>query len=171
MPLTFTSLINGSEMFPSVLTTTVWETSGSFHTLTRITSESPTIYPRGTSTAGLASAGLGMSADLAVSEVAGSGDLRSAACVCAIRLQAQAIEKISAIRTICFLNENIISSGFSVKIRFSSPTGENCSSLLGTFAQENYLDRLKNDGHVEGDGKVLDIKEVEFQLSLGVFHG
>src|ERR1051325_320832 len=103
-------------MFPSVLTTAVWETSGSFQTLTRITSESPTIYPGGTSTAGLASAVLAGSAVLAVSagfaasEAAASGDLRSAACVCDISVPAPAIQQITTIRTICFFHENILRS-------------------------------------------------------------
>src|SRR3954468_11185970 len=125
MPLTFTSLINGSEMFPSVRTTTVWETSGSFQTFTRITSESPTTYPDGTTSAGLeVSADLGMSTGLAVSEAAGSGDLRLAACVCDIRLPAQAIQQITTIRTICFLNENILCSDSSVKSALAADGGK-----------------------------------------------
>src|ERR1041385_6105255 len=129
MPLTFTSLINGSEMFPSVLTTAVWETSGSFQTLTRITSESPTIYPGGTSTGGLASVVLAesavfaVSAGFAASEAAGSGDLRLASCVCDIRVPAPASQQITTRKTICFLNENMLRSDFSVKVRFHSRRG------------------------------------------------
>src|SRR5262249_2297889 len=57
IPLTLTSLIRGSEIFPSVRTTTVCERSGSFHTLMCRVSDSPTTYPDGSGTAGATTSG------------------------------------------------------------------------------------------------------------------
>src|SRR5262249_27792029 len=120
IPLTLTSLINGREMLPSVRTTTVWETSGSFQTLTWMTSESPTIYPDGTATAGFGtSAGFAASAGFAPSELAGPEVFRVALCVWAARLLRPAIQQRTTILIISFLYENIYLLPLSVTVRRS----------------------------------------------------
>src|SRR5579862_2058829 len=43
--------------------------------------------------------------------------------------------------------------------------------LFRALSQENDLDRFKNDGHIQGYRKVLDVKEVKLKLPLCVFHG
>src|SRR5215469_6622842 len=119
MPATLTSLIKGSEMLPSVRTTTVCETSGSFQTVTRSTSDSPTMYSEGTTSGSLVSAGLSASAGLVASTglvesaalvvsaafvlSAASGDFRSALWVWASNPAAPKAEQNTTILTITFL--------------------------------------------------------------------
>ena len=114
MPLTLTSLISGREIFPSVRTTTVCESSGSFQTLMCSTSDSPTTYPGGTTTAGGAfsavlstalSAGFATSAALGLSAV--SDGFRLAVCVCAYKPVTRNPQNIAAV-AIIFLQESIL---------------------------------------------------------------
>src|SRR5215467_8026266 len=120
IPLTFTSLISGSEMFPSVRTTTVCETSGSFQTVTRITSESPTMYPGGTDSGGFTSAAV----LLASSDDAASEDFKLTACVWvwAARLHAPAIKNIATAPSINFLCENMYLLHFSTVVHLEQTT-------------------------------------------------
>src|SRR5262249_36600085 len=47
-----------------------------------------------------------------------------------------------------------------------------CFSLgsLRSFAEQNHLHRLEEDGYVQRNGEVLDVEEIQLQLSFGVFH-
>src|SRR5258708_2696997 len=107
MPATLTSLMSGREMLPSVRTTTVCETSGSFHTLTRMTSDSPTIYPCGTTSGVFVSAAAALGGAL-------SAAFRFAVGACAIaasaRTPATKTQQNNALTIVCFLQLNIFYS-------------------------------------------------------------
>src|SRR5262249_16957488 len=144
-PLTLTSLIRGNEMLPSGRTATVWVTSGSFHTLMCRTSESPTRYSGGT---------LAVAED----EDAASPALRSAAFTFALCGCPQA-KALNVQATDTRLIVNFFTFIFRSQLACSQPL------LFGSFAQKNHFDGFEEDGHIQRDGKVLDVEEIQLQLS------
>src|SRR5258708_6002001 len=105
MPATLTSLMSGREMLPSVRTTTVCETSGSFHTLTRMTSDSPTMYPCGTTSGVFVSAALGGALSAAFRFAVGA-----CATAASARTPAARSQQNNALTIVCFLQLNIFYS-------------------------------------------------------------